>query len=215
MPPLGHITLSLQQKPMNAGALHTIIADGVWTPQRAHKLSNNSNGKCLLCGADTAGVNHIWWDCPALNKYSDLVSLNLNKQRETNNNKPERFWNTGVISKDWTTLPTSEHMYQEDICHPCKGTAIQVCIDGSSYKLGASNYSGWGIWSPYEESFNQHGPLKGSKQSSDRAEVRALLAASEKAENNIEVITDNQYVRDTAQYIAAGGMVHKGKRSDL
>eukprot|EP00972_Heterocapsa_arctica_P006529 955401-Heterocapsa_arctica.AAC.1 len=68
---------------MKAGALHTIIADGVWTPQRANKRQNNSNGKCLLCGADSVGVNHIWWECPALNKYSNLGFLNLNKGRET------------------------------------------------------------------------------------------------------------------------------------
>eukprot|EP00972_Heterocapsa_arctica_P029747 4381676-Heterocapsa_arctica.AAC.1 len=27
----------VQKDPMKAGALHTIIADGVWTPRRAHK----------------------------------------------------------------------------------------------------------------------------------------------------------------------------------
>eukprot|EP00972_Heterocapsa_arctica_P032706 4818125-Heterocapsa_arctica.AAC.1 len=26
-----------QKDPMNAGALHTVLADGVWTPRRAHK----------------------------------------------------------------------------------------------------------------------------------------------------------------------------------
>eukprot|EP00972_Heterocapsa_arctica_P090391 13334007-Heterocapsa_arctica.AAC.1 len=98
-------------------------------------------------------------------------------------------------------------MEQEDICHPYKGTANKVYIDGSSYEIGASISPGWGIWSPDEESCNEHGPLKGKMQSSDRAEVRALVAALEKAENNIEVITDNQYVRGTAQYIAAGGML--------
>eukprot|EP00972_Heterocapsa_arctica_P046309 6831607-Heterocapsa_arctica.AAC.1 len=61
-----------------------------------------------------------------------------------------------------------------------------------------------GIWSPDERSFNKNGPLKGANQSSDRAEVRALVAALEKAEEYINVITDNQYVRDTAQYIATG-----------
>eukprot|EP00972_Heterocapsa_arctica_P113499 16437399-Heterocapsa_arctica.AAC.1 len=91
----------------------------------------------------------------------------------------------------------------------------QTYVDGSSYKIRASNYSGWGLWSPDEESFNDNGPLKGKQQSSDRAEVRALVAALEKSENKIEVITGNQYVRDTAQYIAAGGTVHKGKHSDL
>eukprot|EP00972_Heterocapsa_arctica_P046437 6852092-Heterocapsa_arctica.AAC.1 len=68
-------------------------------------------------------MNHIWWDCPALNEYSDLGYLNINKRRGQQNNKPECFWNTGVITRDWTTLPKSEHMNQEDTCHPCKGTA--------------------------------------------------------------------------------------------
>eukprot|EP00972_Heterocapsa_arctica_P015516 2283381-Heterocapsa_arctica.AAC.1 len=59
--------------------------------------------------------------------------------------------------------------------------------------------------------FNEHGPLKGNKQNSDRAEVRASVAAFKTNEENIEVIADNQYVKDTAQYIAAGGNAHQGK----
>eukprot|EP00972_Heterocapsa_arctica_P023453 3455274-Heterocapsa_arctica.AAC.1 len=63
-------------------------------------------------------------------------------------------------------------MKTDDLCHECKGKANKVYIDGSSYKFGASNYSGWGIWSPDEQSFNGNGALKGIRQSSDRAEVR-------------------------------------------
>eukprot|EP00972_Heterocapsa_arctica_P030115 4437744-Heterocapsa_arctica.AAC.1 len=61
-------------------------------------------------------------------------------------------------------------MQTEDLCHECKGTAKKVYIDGSSFEIGASNDSGWGLWSPDEQSFNENGPLKGSRQSSDRAE---------------------------------------------
>eukprot|EP00972_Heterocapsa_arctica_P040737 6003528-Heterocapsa_arctica.AAC.1 len=46
-------------------------------------------------------------------------------------------------------------MDEEDICHPRKRTTRQLYIDGSSYKIGASSYSGWGLWSP-DESFNDH-----------------------------------------------------------
>eukprot|EP00972_Heterocapsa_arctica_P109083 16063001-Heterocapsa_arctica.AAC.1 len=67
---------------MKAGALHTIIADGVWTPQRAHKIQNTSNVECLLCESNDAGVNHIWWECPALNRHSDLGYLNLHETTE-------------------------------------------------------------------------------------------------------------------------------------
>eukprot|EP00972_Heterocapsa_arctica_P013151 1932936-Heterocapsa_arctica.AAC.1 len=61
-------------------------------------------------------------------------------------------------------------MKAEDICHERKGTAKTVFIDGSSYKIGDSNYSGLGMWSPDEKRFNDNGPLKGKNQSSDRAE---------------------------------------------
>eukprot|EP00972_Heterocapsa_arctica_P042742 6303221-Heterocapsa_arctica.AAC.1 len=77
-------------------------------------------------------------------------------------------------------------MMAEDLCHECKGTAKSVSIDGSSYKIGNTNYSGWGIWSPDEHSFTDNGPLKGKNQSSDRAEVRALVAALEKTEGPID-----------------------------
>ncbi len=38
-----YIKLS-QIDPMKAGALHTIMSDGVWTPQRAYKRTKTSNG---------------------------------------------------------------------------------------------------------------------------------------------------------------------------
>eukprot|EP00972_Heterocapsa_arctica_P095015 14014131-Heterocapsa_arctica.AAC.1 len=70
----------------------------------------------------------------------------------------------------------------EDLCHERKDTAKTVFIDGSSYNIGNTNYSGWGIWSPDDHTFNENGPLKGTNQRSDRAEVKALVAALEKAE---------------------------------
>eukprot|EP00972_Heterocapsa_arctica_P043097 6354586-Heterocapsa_arctica.AAC.1 len=69
-------------------------------------------------------------------------------------------------------------MMAEYVCHGCK----KVYIDGSSYKIGNSNYSGWGIWSPDDHSFNENVHLKRKNHNSDRAEVRALVAALEKTE---------------------------------
>eukprot|EP00972_Heterocapsa_arctica_P065812 9713538-Heterocapsa_arctica.AAC.1 len=43
-----------QKYPMKAGALHTILADGVWTPRRAHKREKQCNGDCLLCAENNA-----------------------------------------------------------------------------------------------------------------------------------------------------------------
>jgi ribonuclease HI len=204
-----------QKDAMKAGALHTILADGVWTPRRAHKREKNSNGDCLLCGEKDAGAHHLWWKCIVLNRKTNFGFLKLSQIRKDEENKPECFWNTGVVTNEWTTLPDSKHMLDIDLCHECNGTAKTVFIDGSSYKIGNSNYSGWGLWSPDDVDFRDNGPLKGKNQSSDRAEVRALVAALEKTKGEIDIITDNQYVRNTAQYLESGGAVHKGKHCDL
>eukprot|EP00972_Heterocapsa_arctica_P014402 2118741-Heterocapsa_arctica.AAC.1 len=61
---------------------------------------------------------------------------NFYKSDKQKQHQPECFWNTGVVTTDRTTLPESEHMETEDLCHECKGTAKTVFIHGSSYKLG-------------------------------------------------------------------------------
>eukprot|EP00972_Heterocapsa_arctica_P105080 15483128-Heterocapsa_arctica.AAC.1 len=126
-----------QTEPMKPGALHTISR---WSVDPTKSVQQTEEFK---------------------REIPELGYLNLRKKR-AQENKPECFWDAGIIATYWTTLPLTEQ--SEDTCHPCKGTATTVYIDGSSYKLGASNYSGWRIWS------NKHGPLKGNKQSSDRAE---------------------------------------------
>eukprot|EP00972_Heterocapsa_arctica_P114498 16442716-Heterocapsa_arctica.AAC.1 len=78
----------VQQEPMKAGALHTILADGVWTPRRASKRETNCNGACLLCGDKNAGVNHLWWECRALNKHADFGYLKLMQIRHQEENQP-------------------------------------------------------------------------------------------------------------------------------
>eukprot|EP00972_Heterocapsa_arctica_P024725 3646445-Heterocapsa_arctica.AAC.1 len=62
------------------------------------------------------------------------------------------------------------------------------------------------MWSPDNPNFKENDALKGKDQGSDRAEVRALVAALEKSIGKIEVITDNQYVRDTANGLLTGGL---------
>eukprot|EP00972_Heterocapsa_arctica_P102349 15079561-Heterocapsa_arctica.AAC.1 len=65
------------------------------------------------------------------------------------------------------------------------------------------------MWSPDNINVKENGAPKGRDQGPDRAEVRALVAALEQLIGGIEVITDHQYVRDTANYLLTGGMFHK------
>eukprot|EP00972_Heterocapsa_arctica_P086199 12706918-Heterocapsa_arctica.AAC.1 len=48
------------------------------------------------------------------------------------------------------------------------------------------------MWSPDNANVNENGALIGRDQGSDRAEVRALVAALDQSIGGIEVITDNQ-----------------------
>eukprot|EP00972_Heterocapsa_arctica_P104936 15465606-Heterocapsa_arctica.AAC.1 len=57
---------------MDAGPLRTILAGGAWTPERAEKRNKNADGRCVLCKAPNAGVEHKWWECPALNIVSNF-----------------------------------------------------------------------------------------------------------------------------------------------
>eukprot|EP00972_Heterocapsa_arctica_P102193 15058081-Heterocapsa_arctica.AAC.1 len=75
-------------------------------------------------------------------------------------------------------------MNATEVCHPCKGIIKKVYIDGSATKVGASCYSGWGLWTPNDHILNECGPLLGEEQGSDRAEVIVYLVA--KTEEFIE-----------------------------
>eukprot|EP00972_Heterocapsa_arctica_P023369 3443270-Heterocapsa_arctica.AAC.1 len=99
-----------QKKPMDAGALHTILADGVWTPERAEKRRANADGRCVVCDAPNTSVEHIWWECPTLNGVTKFGLQKLKQRRTKEENKPACFWMAGIVPIDWTTLPDSEYM---------------------------------------------------------------------------------------------------------
>ena len=97
------------------------------------------------------------------------------------NSEPHGLWTTGVITEEYTALPKTAYMEAEDNVHDSTEKTQKVYIDGSATKIGASAYAGWGIWSPDNANFKENGALKGKDQGSDKAEVRALLAALEKS----------------------------------
>eukprot|EP00972_Heterocapsa_arctica_P094180 13888694-Heterocapsa_arctica.AAC.1 len=62
-----------------------------------------------------AGATHLWWKCKALNDQSNFGFTKLIQERHKEQNQPECFWTTGVVTKDWTTLPDSVPMKEEDL----------------------------------------------------------------------------------------------------
>eukprot|EP00972_Heterocapsa_arctica_P110933 16335363-Heterocapsa_arctica.AAC.1 len=132
---------------MDAGALHTILADGAWTLERAEKRRKNADGACVTLGAPKAGVEHIRWECPALNGLIKFGLLKLKQRKTKERNKTACFWLAGIVPSAWP-LPDTENMKAVEVRHPCEGKAKKVYIDGSATKLEASCYAGWGLWIP-------------------------------------------------------------------
>eukprot|EP00972_Heterocapsa_arctica_P024158 3561545-Heterocapsa_arctica.AAC.1 len=57
--------------------------------------------------------------------------------------EPQCLWTTGVITRDYTAPPETEHMKGEDISLPSTEKVEKVYVDGSATKVGASAYAGW------------------------------------------------------------------------
>eukprot|EP00972_Heterocapsa_arctica_P031919 4702136-Heterocapsa_arctica.AAC.1 len=60
------------------------------------------------------------------------------------NSEPQCLWTTGVITKEYTSVPETEYMKAEYIKLESTEKAEKVYIDGSATKIGASAYAGWG-----------------------------------------------------------------------
>ena len=83
---------------------------------------------------------------------------------------------------------------------------MEAWTDGSALHPGVRqlNKAGWGLWIPGVEGGELAEPLCGTVQTSQRAEVRALVAALEATAGAVRVWTDNRYVCNGVRYLEAG-----------
>eukprot|EP00972_Heterocapsa_arctica_P075628 11156517-Heterocapsa_arctica.AAC.1 len=58
--------------------------------------------------------------------------------------EPQCLWTTGVITKEYTSLPETDYMRAKDNSLDSTEKADKVYIDGSATRIGASAYAGWG-----------------------------------------------------------------------
>jgi hypothetical protein len=104
---------------------------------------------CLICKCgQKGGLQHIWWECEACNSVTNYNWLQLKDIKKQMSSEPHCLWTTGVITREYTALPSTEPMRAEDIAKDSTEKAQKVYIDGSATKIGASAYAGWGMWSP-------------------------------------------------------------------
>ena len=151
-----------------------------------------------------SSTEHVLWECPAVHRNYDPRRFALVGKRESGEITTSLAL-TGVVQADYCTLEPTEAMRRVESVGDIVGKVKTVYIDGSAYSAGGTKFAGWGMWSADNADFCIGRPLVGRRQSSDRAEVRALVAAVESAEDTVDVVTDNMYVKDTAEIIKMGG----------
>eukprot|EP00972_Heterocapsa_arctica_P096155 14186463-Heterocapsa_arctica.AAC.1 len=70
---------------------------GIGTHKELLKEQSNSNGKCVLCQCENAGLQHIWWECEACNSVSNLGWTQLKAIRRHMNAEPQCLWTAGNV----------------------------------------------------------------------------------------------------------------------
>ena len=147
---------------MKAGALITVLADGVWAPDRACRHGRRKTGNCVMCGKRGADAEHLWWECSALHNGNDHRLIKLRKIRSAA--KHERcLWTTGIALKRHSWSRETDAMRADDVPsvsvqHP---SGVTVYTDGSGKNAGARRYAGWSISCEECEDFTVSAPLLG------------------------------------------------------
>ena len=213
--------------------MHSILSNGVWTPNRA-KRANAGSGDCIHCGLNNADVYHLWWNCPKINRYpkkkKDAVYIQwgtggrpLNFDELIHIKKDleqiKSLWTTGVVPADFITPYLSPFIVIRDELWnsiPLKSTKVtDVFTDGSGTLHTGNHRAGFGVHFPEFGHKDFSGPITGPSQSVPRAEVMALVHATAMTENPIHVHSDNAYVVRTLNDIIKGNDKQRLFHEDL
>ena len=201
---------------MKAGALITVLADGVWAPDRAFRHGRMHAGNCVMCNKKNAGVEHLWWDCPALHNGNSRRLIKLRRVRATG--KHERcLWTTGLALKRHSWARETDAMKAVDVPSASRQHPVGVTVytDGSGKDAGARRYAGWSIYCRESEALTTSAPLLGSHQTASKGEVRAIIEVAERATYGVHIVTDSKYAMEMALEIMSGGRVPEGTHERL
>ena len=82
--------------PLEKGTLASVVADAVWTRDRAFHCGYNVQNCCPLCGVQGDTTHHRVWECPKTEEVRKKLPRWL--VHEANQaSKADRFWTTGVF----------------------------------------------------------------------------------------------------------------------
>ena len=132
--------------------------------------------------------------------------------------QPRCLWRTGTVPKGFLPQFQSVCFNQaENLQEPSieSQTVIRVYTDGSGYKAAGVLLAGFGVHFPQMVSLDSCGPLHGPVQTVQRAELRAVCCAIEKAPSRISIVSDSSYVVHGISKMLSGSTHIPSRHADL
>ena len=148
----------------------SIMADGMWTPERAHKRCCRPSPLCNFCRQAKGTIDHMWWDCPVLRwRYSgDFQALQRRRQSPA---EPPCLWLLGLVPKGYIPRATSPYCLQaERVQELVVGQVHAAFTDGSAVRTPCGWRADWGVYLT-PNNVGRTRALRGACQTSQRAEA--------------------------------------------
>ena len=178
---------------------------------------------CLHCGHLQADVNHLWWECQGINR--DLRDADpfgwsfrrLLHHMSSVNGYPPCLWRTGTVPKGFlptfksTKLSLPDKMTTTAFLHE---PVAKVYTDGSGQHAAGVQLAGYAVHFPEFPALSESLPLWGAAQSVQRAELRAVCVAIERAPTRRHVVSDSTFVVKGISSILGGQFNQPTKHAD-
>ena len=211
-----------------AGALRSILCGNV-VPEGIAAKWNGGDARCPHCGLADEDKEHRFWLCPAwdaqrraaLAAVSSDTPLPLDPAA-VRRGLPVGVATTGVLAMPAQLAVLAEAAASDDPQLPAQAQLRPDAPRSTVWSDGGCLHptdpllarAAWGLRCEALEQCNFGGPVQG-KQTAQRAEVTAVLAASLAVSGPIDLATDSQYVVKSCARIAHGADVREWEHADL
>ena len=199
------------------GALRSLWAAGVWTPERLHSINLRPTPLCFVCKEQVGTEAHQWWGCDSMLECRPEEAMpdnvlehraSLVQSYQTDNGKEAFFLNYGLPPLPPFPEPVADSL-------PTMGWGDwrgvwgpKVYTDGSGLANSMEGLTrcGWAVVQLDESGCVVraiYGPLPGRLQTVPRAEHYAALRAVQVAAHPAEIVSDHLSLVKTGRQLSS------------
>ena len=211
-----------------AGALRSILCGNVVPEALAAKWSGRG-ARCPHCGLADEDHEHRFWLCPAWDAQRRVALAGVSSDTPlaldpaaVRHGLPAGVGRTGVLAMSTQLAALADAAASADPQIPDQAELRPDAPRSTVWSDGGCLHptdpllarAAWGLRCEALDQCNWGGPVKG-KQTAQRAEVTAVLAASRLVGGPIDLASDSQYVVKACARIVGGAEVREWEHADL